>query len=37
MYLQSAKVFQSLTYLSAPPDNIYLLSGEKATVNTSLE
>jgi hypothetical protein len=37
MYLQSAKVFQSLTYLSPPADKIYLLSGEKATVKTSLE
>lgn len=36
MNLQSPMVFQSLTYLSAPADKICLLSGEKATVNTSL-
>ena len=36
MYLQSDKVFQNLTYLSPPADNIYMLSGEKATVKTSL-
>lgn len=34
--LQSAKVFQSLIPLSAPAEIIYLLSGEKATVKTSL-
>ncbi len=36
LYLQSAKVFQSLISLSAPADKIYLLSGEKATEKTSL-
>lgn len=35
-YLQSAKVFHNLISLSAPADKICLLSGEKATVNTSL-
>jgi len=34
--LQSAKVFHNLISLSAPADKIYLLSGEKATENTSL-
>ncbi len=34
--LQSANVFHNLTSLSAPAERIYLLSGEKATVNTSL-
>ena len=29
-------MFQSLAYLSPPADNIYPLSGEKATVKTSL-
>ena len=37
VYLQSAKVFQSLISLSAPAEIIYLLSGEKATVKTSFE
>ena len=35
MYLQSARVFQSLISLSAPEEIIYLLSGEKLTVKTS--
>jgi hypothetical protein len=35
--LQSAKVFQSLIDLSAPEEIIYLLSGEKQQVKTSLE
>lgn len=33
--LQSAIVFHNLIPLSAPAEIIYLLSGEKATVNTS--
>jgi len=37
VYLQSAKVFQSLISLSAPAEIIYLLSGEKATVKISFE
>lgn len=36
-YLQSAKVFHNLISLSAPALIIYLLSGEKVTVKTSLE
>lgn len=36
VYLQSAKVFQSLISLSAPDEIICLLSGEKETVKTSL-
>lgn len=36
MYLQSAKVFHNLISLSAPQDKIYLLSGENATLKTSL-
>lgn len=34
--LQSPRVLKSLTSFSAPEEIIYLLSGEKATVNTSL-
>jgi hypothetical protein len=34
--LQSAMVFQSLIPLSAPEEMIYLLSGEKQQVKTSL-
>jgi len=37
VYLQSAKVFHNLISLSKPADKIYLLSGEKTTVLTSLE
>jgi len=34
--LQSPSVLKSLIFLSAPAARIYLLSGEKATVKTSL-
>lgn len=36
MNLQSARVFHSLMDLSAPEEIIYLLSGEKQQVKTSL-
>jgi len=36
VYLQSPTVFQILMKLSLPPEAICLLSGEKATVSTSL-
>lgn len=37
MNLQSARVFHNLMDLSAPDEIIYLLSGEKQQVKTSLE
>lgn len=37
MNLLSARVFHNLIPLSAPAEIIYLLSDEKATVNTSFE
>lgn len=36
MNLQSARVFHNLMDLSAPEEMIYLLSGEKQQVKTSL-